>query len=220
MPTPSPSLRLKTKVEKVGEVDRVYRLLRTSILQCELRPGDWLAEVELARQCKTSRTPVREACNRLAQEQWITHIPRKGYHIPPISVPRIVEIYEFRKLLECFTVEKVAQTASSDQIEQIAKIIEIERGPARNMNQILEANERFHIGIAELAGNQCVLDQLKLTLEYVHRLDILSTQRDPGFVPHTDIVAGLEARQPARARKAMAAHIDHARDRMLRLFGT
>jgi DNA-binding GntR family transcriptional regulator len=213
-------LRSKTKVEKEGEVDRVYRLLKQSILQCELMPGDFLAEVQLARDCKTSRTPIREACNRLSQEHWIARIPRKGYLVPPISVRDLVEIYEYRKLLECFTAEKVAQTASSEQIAEIAEIVEVERRPSQTMAEILEVNGRFHIGIAEIAGNQRVLDQLKLTLEYIHRLDILSTQREPGFVPHADIVAALEARQPTRARDAMAAHVDYARDRMLKLFGS
>jgi DNA-binding GntR family transcriptional regulator len=59
-----------------------------------------------------------------------------------------------------------------------------------------------------------------LTLEYVHRLDKLSTQRDPTWIPHGEILAALESRRPAEARQAMAAHIDYARDRMLRLFAS
>jgi DNA-binding GntR family transcriptional regulator len=54
----------------------------------------------------------------------------------------------------------------------------------------------------------------------VHRLDVLSTQRDAAWIPHGEILAALEARKPTSASKAMAAHIDNARDRMLKLFGT
>src|SRR4029077_19118423 len=95
-----------------GEVDRVYRLLKNCILQCEFRPGDFLAEVNLAERCETSRTPIREACNRLSQEGWISGIRHKGYVVPSISARDIVEIYEYRKLLECFNSEKAAQTAT------------------------------------------------------------------------------------------------------------
>ena len=70
-----------------------------------------------------------------------------------------------------------------------------------------------------MASNQHVLDHLKAVLEYVHRLDILSTQRDASWVPHEEIVAALEARKPIQAREVMAAHVDSARDRMLKLFG-
>ena len=65
-----------------------------------MRPGDFLSEVELARQCETSRTPVREACNLLSQEKWIQRIRHKGYVLPPISIRDIIEVYEYRKLLE------------------------------------------------------------------------------------------------------------------------
>jgi DNA-binding GntR family transcriptional regulator len=62
---------------ELGEVDRVYRVLKGCILECEFRPGDFLAEADLARHCSTSRTPIREACSRLTQEKWITRIPNE-----------------------------------------------------------------------------------------------------------------------------------------------
>ena len=210
---------LKSKTEKGGEVDRVYRLLRDAILQCELRPAEVLVEVDLARRCKTSRTPVREACNRLCQEGWISRIRYKGYLVAPISVRGIVELYEYRKLLECFTIAKAVEAATDEQIEAIAATIEVEGRPRPDPNVLVQANERFHLAVAASAGNQRVLDQLKFTLEHVRRLDILSAQTDPGWVPHTDVVKALEERNPAQARKAMAVHIDSSRDRMLKLFG-
>jgi DNA-binding GntR family transcriptional regulator len=203
-----------------GEVDRVYRTLRNWILQCEFRPGDFLAEVELARRCETSRTPIREACNRLAQEGWIAQIRHKGYMVPQISVRDIVDIYEFRKLLECFNAEKAARVASPEQLATLRGIIEAEQKPKPAMSDILAANEAFHIGLGNIANNQRVMDQLKLALEYVHRLDVLSTQRDTEWVPHGEILSALEKNNPAQARRAMAAHIDHSRDRMLKLFGS
>jgi DNA-binding GntR family transcriptional regulator len=206
--------------EKEGEVDRVHRLLKNWILECEFRPGDFLSEVDLARQCETSRTPVREACNRLSQEGWISRIRHKGYLVPPISIREIVEIYEYRKLLECFTAEKSAHTASAEQIARLRRLVEVENKPTALMHEILAANDVFHLGICEIARNQRVLDQLKLTLEYVHRLDVLSTQKEMAWIPHGEILAALEARKPVQASKAMAAHIDSSRDRMLKLFGT
>src|SRR2546426_626600 len=81
---------------KEGEVDRVYRLLKDWILQCEFRPGNFLAEVDLARKCDTSRTPIREACNRLSQEGWISRIRHKGYLVPAISIREIQPSCESR----------------------------------------------------------------------------------------------------------------------------
>jgi len=206
--------------ESEGEVDRVYRTLKNWILQCEFHPGDFLAEVDLARRCETSRTPIREACNRLSQEGWISQIRHKGYMIPQVSVRDIVEIYEYRKLLECFNAEKAAHLASPEQLAKLRIIIKTENKPKPAMSEILAANEAFHLGLGQIASNQRVMDQLKLAVEYVHRLDVLSTQRDSVWVPHGEIFSAVERHKPIQASRAMGAHIDSARDRMLKLFGT
>ena len=210
---------LKPKVETESEVDRVYRLLKAAIMQCEFAPGDFLVEVDLARQCETSRTPVREACTRLGHEGWISQIRYKGYMVPSISVREIVELYEYRKVLECFTAEKVAETATEKQVAELAKMIEVERGPNPKPRELVEANEVFHLGVAAAAGNERICDQLKLLLEHVHRLDILGTQKEPGWIPHHDLLEMLKAHKPDEARRMMASHIDSSRDRMLKLFG-
>jgi len=210
----------KSKAEKVGEVDRVYRLIKAWLLECRLPPGDILSEVELARECNTSRTPVREACNRLAQDGWITRIRQKGYIVTPVSVRDVLQLYEYRKLLECFAAEKAAQVTSAEQLVRLARCIEVEQSGDVDINEIVAANELFHLGIAEVASNQRVYSQLKLTLEYVHRLDTLSTQKSRGWIPHGEILSSLQGHKPNEARQAMASHIDYARDRMLDLLGS
>lgn len=80
-------------------------------ITAQLPLGEFLSEAVLAQKCKTSRTPVREACARLARDKWLSLIPRKDYLVKPISVRPIVELYESRKLLECFSAEKVTQEA-------------------------------------------------------------------------------------------------------------
>jgi len=210
---------LKPKVEKESEVDRVYRLLKAAILQGEFAPGDFIGEVDLARQCKTSRTPVREACTRLCHEGWIAQIRYRGYMVPTISVREIVELYEYRKVLECFTAGKVAETATDGQVADLAAMIKVERGANPKPRELVEANEVFHLAVATAAANQRIVDQLKLLLEHVHRLDILGSQKDPGWIPHHDILETFKAHNPDEARRRIAVHIDSSRDRMLKLFG-
>jgi DNA-binding GntR family transcriptional regulator len=210
----------KAGLEREGDVERVYRLLKAWILDATLRPGDFLSEVDLARQCETSRTPVREACNLLSQEKWIQRIRHKGYVIPPISIREIIEVYEYRKLLESFTAERAATSATPEEVRGLGELIAIEDRMDLGIAAFLHANQDFHMRLAEIARNARVLDQLKLTLEYVHRLDLLSTQRDNRPVPHRDIVRAIESRSASDASRAMAEHINVSRDRMLRLFGT
>src|SRR5439155_14092348 len=108
--------RPKTKAEQESEVERVYRTLKSWLIEARLPPGDFLSEVDLASRCKTSRTPIREAFSRLAQDGWLTRIRRKRYLVTPISIRDIVELYEYRRILECFVVDKLAQSASHEQM--------------------------------------------------------------------------------------------------------
>jgi DNA-binding GntR family transcriptional regulator len=207
-----------TKVRKEGEVDRVYRLLKSWLMECEFAPGQSLAEVDLARRCETSRTPVREACNRLVQDGWIVSLHHRGYQVTPVSIKELLATYEYRKLLECFAAEKTAHVATSQKLAELRDIVSLETDRTAEVGRVIEASDAFHLAIAEIAGNRQVIAQLKLTLEYVHRLDRLSAQKERSWIPHGEILAALETRRPSEARQAMAAHIDYARDRMLRLF--
>lgn len=205
------------KAKRGGEVNRIYHLLKTWLIECKLSPGDVLSEVDLARRCETSRTPVREALNSLAQNGWVTRVRNKGYLVTPVSIRDLLQLYDYRKLLECFAAEKASQIASSEQLEDLARIIVIEQRKEVDLNEIVAENDLFHLGIAKIAGNQRVYDQLALTLEYVHRLDKLSTSRSHTWIPHGDILSAMQSRKTQEARLAMAAHIDCARDRMLGL---
>jgi len=208
----------RAKADKLGEVERVYRILREWLITATLAPGEFLSEEDLAERCGTSRTPVREACTRLMQDHWLTRIRRKGFMVKPISVRDIVDMYDYRKLLECYAAEKLAQTASHDQLKELAAIVAPEKDPAASLEQILIANQTFHRRLSELAGNQRVTDQLSLTLGYVARLDTLCTQTVPGWIGHADILRAIERREPVEARLAMQIHVDASRDKMIKLF--
>jgi DNA-binding GntR family transcriptional regulator len=213
-------VQTKTAPAREGEVDRVYRVLKAWILDGRLRPGDFLSEVDLARQCETSRTPVREACNLLSQERWIQRIRHKGFLLSPISIRDILEVYDYRRIIECFCAERAASSATPEEVKELRDIIAGEDEIDLTMDEFLKANQKFHVRLGEIANNRRLLEQLHLTLEYVRRLDVLSTQRDTRRVPHRDILRAIEARNVQEAGRAMAEHITLSRDQMLRLFGT
>jgi DNA-binding GntR family transcriptional regulator len=207
-----------SKTERESEVERVYRTLKSWLTESRLAPGEFLSEADLALRCKTSRTPVREAFSRLAQDGWLTRIPRKGYLVAPISIRDIVELYEYRKVLECFAAEKVARSANPAQIEELGVIVSVESEPGANLPDILAANSAFHLRLVQLSANQRVASQLSLVLCYVRRLDTICTQNVPGWIGHQEILHALKEHQPEAAEQAMARHIDLSRDKMLRLF--
>jgi DNA-binding GntR family transcriptional regulator len=206
--------------EKEGEVERVYRQLLEWLVTAQLRPGEFLSELDLAARCNTSRTPVREACSRLAQDRWLSLIRRKGWMVTPISVRDIIEMYEYRRLLECFTAEQVAQSATREQVDELKEIVSSEHRDGSTLAEILKANERFHLRLAELAGNKLVFGEISLTLSYFRRLDTLCTQTVPGWIGHDEIIGAIASHRHEEARKAMALHIASTSDKMIKLFSS
>ena len=194
--------------------------MRDWLITAKLPPGEFLSEADLAERCGTSRTPVREACTRLMQDKWLSRIRRKGFLVTPISVRDIVDMYQYRKVLECFAAERAAQTAGSEQISELRGLVAPENDPEAELADILRANEVFHRRLSEMTGNERVVSQLSLTLAYVTRLDTLCTQTVPGWIGHSDILRAIGAHQPADARRAMEVHIDDSRDKMIKLFGS
>ncbi len=213
------SPRSNSKADLPGEVERVYRLLKSWLVEAQLAPGEILSEVDVAFRCRTSRTPVRESFSRLSQDGWLKRIPRKGYLVAPISIRDIVELYEYRKILECFAAERVAHSARPEVIKELEAIVCVEGNGEAALTQILTANGAFHLRLAELSSNERVASQVSLVLCYVRRLDTICTQSVPGWIGHHEIISALRAHQPDAAREAMARHIDLSRDKMLRLFG-
>lgn len=209
----------RARPTKQDEVDRVYRQLREWLIDAVLPPGEFLSEPDLAQRCRTSRTPVREACMRLMQDKWLSRFPRKGFLVSPISARDIVDLYQFRKLLECFAMEKVALSASADQIAELRSLLAMEGDPGADTTAMVLANEAFHLRLAELAGNERVLHQLGLTLAFARRLDTLYLRVDKRWIAHEDILAALDHHNAQEGRQAMAAHLDCSQDCLVKLFG-
>jgi len=207
-----------TQPPKSGEVDRVYRQLREWLIDAVLPPGEFLSEPDLAQRCRTSRTPVREACMRLLQDKWLSRFPQKGFLVTPISVRDIIDLYQFRKLLECFAAERVAQSASTEQLTELRAMLALEDLPETDAVTMVQANEAFHLRLAALAGNERVLHQLSLTLAFARRLDILYMRVDRAWIAHGDLLAALDTHDGPGARRAMTAHLDHSRDCLVKLF--
>ena len=96
--------------------ESVYRRMRADLLRGRIRPGDRVTEHWAAENYNVSRTPVREACRRLAEEGLLAHRPRHGYSAPVIDPIEIEEFYEVRRALETVTVRRAAEAPGSRPI--------------------------------------------------------------------------------------------------------
>jgi DNA-binding GntR family transcriptional regulator len=174
--------------------------LRRAIVTGELRPGQRVAQEEVADALGVSVAPVREALRVLEQEGQVRYFPRRGYFVTELRIADLVEIYELRRVLE----ERAARHALPLLDEQrLARIEQAARecaqaARAADVAAELEANRRFHLAILD-AGDQ------------PHTLRMITLLWDS-----TEAYRAMYYNSPAERRRSVKAHeliLDAARRR-------
>lgn len=191
---------------------KIYEKLRQKILEFEIYPGTRITEAELANTFKVSRTPVRQALQRLAVEGHITIQPKQGCFVRGVDIDRISAYYDVRVHLEAAAVELACQNMPDDELDALAEIW----NPARlkksiNMEEVKALEEAFHVAIAGGSGNPVLVEYLEdinnhirilRRLGFPDRKAVLETYEE-----HYELCLLLRQRNARAARKAMSEHI-------------
>jgi DNA-binding GntR family transcriptional regulator len=91
--------------------EQVYQILRKDIIEGKYAPGDKISEVEVALQLNVSRSPVHSAVNELIGEGLLENTPNKPVRVRELSTKQILDIYEYRVLIENFSIKKITKNA-------------------------------------------------------------------------------------------------------------
>ena len=202
--------------------DTAYEKLFHAIEIGEIRPGERLLEIELAKRFGVSRTPIREAIRKLESEGIIQHLPRVGAVVRQLGQPEIVELYEMRIVLEATAAEMAAQHASSAELETLDALNSDMLGVSDDPNTVAQINRQFHLCIVEAARNQflkhCYHDLSntlmllgETTLDTAQRIQIVCAQ-------HSDIITALQKRDPAQAAQMMRIHMQTSLSHRLKAY--
>ncbi|MBV9084931.1 MAG: GntR family transcriptional regulator [Acidobacteriaceae bacterium] len=201
----------RTRTKNFGDgtlADRAYRLLKHGILHGEFPEGSFLVESEILSRYGIGRTPFREACNRLHNEQLLEVVPRRGYFVPELSFRAVRDLLETRIVLEGIAAELAALRAEAEEIEALEAAYSetLEAARMRNgLDRFIEANQAFHMQIARMAHNREFEMLLRGVLERSTRLVYLAASSSKE-VPR-DIEMLLKPVVDAiRKRNSIAAH--------------
>ena len=94
--------------------DKAYEVIKEKISNCEYQPGQFLIESELMKEVGSSRTPVREALNKLEQERLLKIMPKRGIYVNDITLGLVNEIFEVRLLVEPYIIQCYGKNISKD----------------------------------------------------------------------------------------------------------
>lgn len=204
-------------------VERTYEAIHEMALSFRLRPGERLNESELSRELGISRTPLREALNRLVAENLLEFVPSKGFFRRSIQPREIYELYQLRLSLETLATDLLIQRLPQDGADsglqaglEAARAMAHEMAtadtdhPATTLRQTVQDDEAFHEALAGLSGNGQLLEHLRainLRIRPVRHFGMSRSQiRDGGHV-HLRILDAIEARDRAEAARLLAGHI-------------
>lgn len=167
----------------------------------------------MAAQLRLSRTPVREALNRLASEGFVTLIPNRGFVARGIEVNELVDLHELRAVVESAAFVRMCRRASDREIEELAAFWESVQ-PAyltHDSDAILAADEAFHLRIAAASGNvefTALLEMINARVRFIRRILIDHGRHDAALVDdHARLVAAACARDADEGAATMQAHV-------------
>lgn len=195
----------------------VHRRLRDDIVSMRRRPGEAIFEKEIALEARVSRTPVREALLRLADEKLIEIVPKSGTMVSRIPVEILPEIIVARAALEAVTVRAAAKSARGSDVAGLRAIMERQREAldTNDVDGFHAADELMHRAIAEagrLPGLWTMIVQIKVQLDRYRRLTLPQPNRmERALAEHEAIVDAISRRDDVAAVEAMERHLDGLR---------
>lgn len=189
-------------IHRTQLVDEVADALRDAIVNGDLPAGARLVQDQLADQFGVSRTPVRDALRKLAQEGLISF--SKGYRVQVrrLDLGEVLDLYEVREVLDGLAARLAARSATAEEIHELEGILwEMQGAVARwDPHRWLVANFQFHERIAAAARNRA-LDQMATIVRHSARAfyPAVLQHRERALVAlheHEEILAAIVARDP------------------------
>ena len=193
---------------------QAYDLLRDAIVSLWLKPGEPVNEKAICEQLGVSRTPVREALMRLAEEGLVQVYPQAGTFISPIDLEHVYEGQIVRDALEMAMIRRAARRLTPAFVARLYAILDEQRRCCkRNDHQAFYvSDEEFHRTISQCAGSLRIwriINSAKAQLDRVRRLNMpVPGQLDQIIREHQAILDGLRSGREAQAARALKIHLD------------
>jgi DNA-binding GntR family transcriptional regulator len=192
---------------------QVYERLRRAITTLTMLPSEALSEKELSLQLGISRTPVREALIRLADEGLIDILPQRGSFVAPIRLRDVEEAQFIRESLEVAVSRRLAASCSKRFLTEIKGNLhdQDKAVKAEALETFLELDEAYHRSFCEEAGllkSWRVIQSVKLQMDRVRYLSLPDLDHLRVLLSqHRSIVEAIEAGDVEGAGRSMALHL-------------
>jgi DNA-binding GntR family transcriptional regulator len=212
---------------KVKLKEKAYTIIKQKINDFELKPKQIIFETEISKSLNMSRTPVREALDRLEQEGLISRLTTgRGYSVVDISTEGIEELFAIREALEIMALKAAIKKAKKEDWIRLEKKLLNRAAPQRKVSKkhyetLPEDAQKFHREIVRLSGMTTLAQLNDIVTDKVDRFrwmnvffeDRAKQSRDE----HLDLIKYLKEGRTEDAMAATRKHIRASRDNILTL---
>ena len=208
----------------ISRAQLVYNWMKGLIREGTLQPGTRLREAEIAEKLGVSRTPVRDAINRLLSEGLLALNPTRGFAVAELDAQQVLELYALREFLEGAAARLAAQHASQPEIETLRDMLADSLTIGEDASRQAVLNKRFHAAIGRAAHNRYLEQALSRLADSMGLIPGTTFQIEGRatavYNEHTALLDAIEKRDPDRAEAAAREHIRKAGQvRLKLLFG-
>jgi len=209
------------RTDRLSQGQRAYEQLRDEIVRWELRPGTHLNEVRLAERLGVSRTPLREAVQRLARDGLVTITPGRGALVAQLALQDVVHLFQMREALEPYAARLCARGAERHvfgelRMEFDKQRAQLEKGlaPGSEYAEYYALITRLDTATDEGANNPHLRDSLKGLRTQLQRLRQIAKRRPSRMLQtaseHLAICAAIHDGDETVAAQATAVHINNS----------
>lgn len=191
----------------------VYLELKHKILTGEIASQTRLMEIDLSEKMNVSRTPIREAIKRLADDGLVKVEPRRGAYVANISIKDMLDVFEVREDMEGFVAKLASERITDDQKVELEKIAAEYEEAIKHPDKeaIIELDEKFHNFIVDCCNNDTLAElvnyvqELSLRFRYLYYEDYSLYESTAG--QHNRIVKAINEGRGEDARHEADAHV-------------
>ncbi|HET8522903.1 MAG TPA: GntR family transcriptional regulator [Thermomicrobiales bacterium] len=203
--------------------DTLYDHMWRRIVNLEFPPGSRLSDEELAREFGVSRTPIREALQRLSQVGLVQVNSRRGFSIPTFTREDVNDLYDLRTGLELYATRKATPLVTDEEIaaqrERQRAATAAAGADPHGFEAFYRADLLLHDLVQRRGGNRRTMQVLADVMAQLsiisHRTSQIAERRLDAIAEHTRILDAFARRDPDAAVKAMEAHIQGVKNRAL-----
>ncbi len=202
--------------------DRAYEVIKKKIMDEEFPPGSFMAERKLALMLGMSKTPVKSALERLANEGFVTIAPQQCVLVRDLPIDEIADQYEIRAALETFVVRGLARRITAAQVESLrsSPALRTETVEMVEVENWVELDAAFHLSLAKMFGNQAIYRVMLDLRDRMHRIITRVFHLQPIRImesvhEHCEIVDAIAAGEGEKAAARVVSHLERGRDLIL-----